>query len=132
MGSTIKDVPEEVRMHLKSIFAALVIVAAPVYAQAQKPTRADAQKVFEIIISDKAKTEAFCEIDKLADQMVQAEQENDSKKVEELELKADELERKLGPEFGALMNGLEDMDQNSEEGQQISPILKALRTLCTR
>src|SRR5215472_2976174 len=128
MGSAIKDVPEEVRMHVKSIFAALVIVAAPVYAQAQKPTRADAQKVFEIIISDKAKTEAFCGIDKLADQIDQADQENDSKKLEELELKADEVERKLGPEFGALMNGLENMDENSEEGQQISSILKALRT----
>ena len=59
MGSAIKDVPEEVRMHLKLIFAALVIVAAPVYAQAQKPTRADAQKVFEILVATRASSRPF-------------------------------------------------------------------------
>ena len=36
-------------MNPKSMIAILLIVAAPVCAQAQKPTRADAQKVFDII-----------------------------------------------------------------------------------
>jgi len=117
-------------MHLKSIFAALVIVAAPVYAQAQKLTQADAQKVFEIISGDKAKTQAFCDIGKLGDQMEQANSEGDSKKVEELTLKADELGRKLGPEYGALMNGIQDVDPDTEDGQQISSTIKSLDLLC--
>ena len=120
-------------MNPKSIFAALVIVVAPVCAQAQKPTRADAQKVFEIISGDRAKLQAFCDIAKLGDQMEEANGKNDSKKVEELELKADELGRKLGPEYAALMNGLQNMDPKSEDIQQISLIiLKALDKLCGR
>jgi len=116
----------------KSIFAALVIVVAPVCAQAQKPTRADAQKVFEIITGDKAKAQAFCDIGKLGDQMEQANRERDSKKVEELALKADELGRKLGPEYAALMNGIQDVDPDSEDGQQISSTIQALDKLCAQ
>jgi len=131
MGSTIKDVPEEVRMHVKSIFAALVIVAAPVYAQAQKPTRADAQKVFEIISSDKGKLQTFCDIEKLGDQILEEANENkDFKKIEELNLKAEELGRKLSPEYGVLMNGIQNVDADSEDGQQIRSTLQELDDLC--
>ena len=117
-------------MHVKSIFAALVIVAAPVYAQAQKPTRADAQKVFEIISSDKGKLQIFCDIEKLGDQMLEEANENkDFKKIEELNLKAEELGRKL-PEYGVLMNGIQNVDPDSEDGRQISSTLEALDDLC--
>lgn len=117
-------------MNQKSIFAILVIVAVPVCAQAQKPTRVDAQRVFEIITRDKAKTRAFCDIGRLGDQMEQANEKKDSKKVEELALKADELGRKLGPEYAALMNGIQDVDPDSEDGQQISSTIQALDKLC--
>src|SRR5215471_11670653 len=130
MGSAIKDVPEEVRMHVKSIFAALVIVAAPVYAQAQKPTRADAQKVFEIISGDKGKLQAFCDIGKLGDQMEEANEKKDFKKREELNLRAEELGRKLSPEYGVLMNGIQNVDPDSEDGRQISSTLQELDDLC--
>jgi mevalonate kinase len=119
-------------VNLKSIFAILVIVAAPVCAQAQKPTRADAQRVFEIITGDEAKTQVFCDIGKLGDQMEQANKEGDSKKVEELTLKAEELGRELGPEYATLMNGIQDVDPDSEDGQQISATLQALDKLCAR
>ena len=51
-------------MNLRLIVTILVIAAAPVCAQAQKPTpakvtKADAQKVLKIISSDKAKTESI-------------------------------------------------------------------------
>ena len=54
-----------------------MIAAAPVCAQAQKPTpakvtNADAQKVLKIISSDKAKTRIYCQMAKLGDQMEQA------------------------------------------------------------
>ena len=117
-------------MNSKSIVATLVIVTTPFCAQAQKPTRADAQKLFEIITGDEAKTQAFCDIGKLGEQIEQANEEKDSKKVRELAQKADELGKKLGPEYTALMNGIQDVDPDSEDGQQISSTIQALDRLC--
>jgi hypothetical protein len=79
------------------IVAILVIAAAPVCVQAQKPTsvtKADAQKVLEIIGGDKVKTQAYCDMAKLGDQMEQANEKRDSKKFDELSLKMDELAKK--------------------------------------
>jgi hypothetical protein len=117
-------------VNLKSIFAIFVIVAVPVCAQAQRPTRVDAQKVFEIITGDEAKTQTFCDVGKLGDEMEQASKKRDSKKVEELSLKVDELKVKLGPEYAALMNGIQDVDPDSEDGRQISATIQELDKLC--
>ena len=61
-------------MNLKPIVAMLVIAAAPVCAQAQRTpaTKADVQNVFKIISEDKAKTQIFCDIGKIGDEMEQA------------------------------------------------------------
>ena len=67
------------------VFAAILLIAAvPAYAQAQsrstpKVTKGDAQKVATIIRSDKAKTQTYCEINKVSDQMNQAYGKNDKK-----------------------------------------------------
>jgi hypothetical protein len=52
----------------------LLVAAVPAFAQAQKPrvTKDDAQKVVTIIGGDKAKTQIYCEIQKLTQQMEQA------------------------------------------------------------
>ena len=64
------------------------LVAVPVLAHAQqggppsnapKPTKADAQKVIQIITNDKAKTQAYCDMSKVFDQMQAADQKNDAK-----------------------------------------------------
>jgi ABC-type transporter MlaC component len=57
-------------VNLRLVVTILVIVAAPICAQAQKPTpakvtKADAQKVLKIISSDKAKTRIYCQMAKL-------------------------------------------------------------------
>ena len=124
----------EAFMNPKLIVAILVIAAVPVCAQAQPTpaTKADAQNVFKIISGDKAKTEAFCAIGKLGDQMEQANAKKDSKKVEELSLKADEMGKTLGPEYAALMDGIGDVDPDSEVGQEISSIIQALDKLCAK
>jgi hypothetical protein len=124
-------------MNPKSIVVILVIAGTPVYAQAQQPTatkvtRADAQNVFKIISGNKAKTQTFCDIAKLGDEMEQANAKKDSKKVEELSLKADELGKKLGPEYTALMDGIQDVDPESEDGQEIGSTIQALDKLCTQ
>ena len=117
-------------MNPKSMVAILMMVTAPVYAQAQKPTRADAQRVFEIISGNEAKTQIFCDIGKLGDEIEQAAERKDTRTTDELHRKIDELGRKLGPEYAALMNGIQDVDPESEDGQQISSTIQALDKLC--
>jgi ABC-type transporter MlaC component len=122
-------------MNLKSIATVLVLTAASVCAQAQqstpaKPTKEDAQKVFKAISSDKAKLQTFCDIAKLGDEMEKANEKRDSKKFEELSLKEDELVKKLGAEYATLMDGIQNVDPQSEDGQEISSTIQALDKLC--
>jgi mevalonate kinase len=121
---------ERAFMNPKSMVAILMMVTAPVYAQAQKPTRADAQRVFEIISGNEVKTQIFCDIGKLGDEIEQAAERKDTRTTDELHRKIDELGRKLGPEYAALMNGIQDVDPESEDGQQISSTIQALDKLC--
>jgi hypothetical protein len=54
----------------------------------------------------------------------------DTEKVEELSQKVDELGSKLGLEFVALADALQNMDPNSADGRQISSIFDKLDKLC--
>jgi hypothetical protein len=122
-------------VNLRLIVTILVIAAAPICAQAQKPlpakvTKADAQKVLKIISSDKAKTRIYCQMAKLGDQMEQANETGDSKKFDALFRKMYELGKQLGPEYAALVDGLQDIDPQSEVGREISSTLDALDNLC--
>ena len=124
-------------MNLKLIVAILVIVAVPMFAQAQKPsaanvTKADAQQVVKMISGDKAKTQTYCDMAKLGDQIEQANEKKETKKADELSQKMDELGKKLGPEYVALMDGLQEMDPNSQDGQEIGSTLEALDNLCAK
>jgi len=124
-------------MNLKLIVAILVIAAVPMFAQAQKPsaanvTKADAQQVVKMISGDKAKTQTYCDMAKLGDQIEQANEKKETKKADELSQKMDELGKKLGPEYVALMDGLQEMDPNSQDGQEIGSTLEALDNLCAK
>lgn len=120
-------------MKLKSIAAAFVIAAVPLCAQAQNPpkaTKADAEKVVKLISADKAKMQAYCEMNKLGEQIDQAEQKKDSKTSAALSQKMDELSQKVGPEYIALMDGMQDIDPNSKLAQDIGATMEALDKLC--
>ena len=52
------------------------------------------------------------------------------KKADELSQKIDELGKQLGPEYVALMDGLRDIDPESEDGQEISSMFTAFDKLC--
>jgi hypothetical protein len=124
-------------MYLKSILAVLAIIALPLCAQAQqkgtpKVTKADAQKVIAIVSGDKAKTKLYCDISALGEQIDAAAQKKDEKKIDELSQKADDLGTKIGPEYVALMDGLQELDPNSKEGTEIGTMLEALDKLCTK
>ena len=113
-------------MNLKLIVAILVIAAVPGWAQAQEPraiTNAEAQNLIETISGDETKAQAYCDIIKLGDQIEQAEQKQDD--TDELYRQRDELAEKLGPGFVTLMNGLQDVDPNSDVGQANGAIMQA-------
>jgi hypothetical protein len=93
---------------------------------------AAAQRVVKTISGDKIKTETYCDIGKLGEQIEEAEKKNDMKKIDELNKKMDDLATKLGPEYVALMGQLEDIDPSSKEGQDISSALGGLDKLCAK
>src|SRR4029453_5945892 len=104
---------------VKIFFAILVIAAVPTYVQAQsrstpKVTKGDAQKVATIIRSDKAKTQTYCEINKISEQKKQGDRKNDTKTVDELS-QIDRLEKILGSEYIALMDGLQKLGPENKK-----------------
>jgi hypothetical protein len=116
-------------MNSKLIIAILVIAAMPLgffTLRAHQVTKADAQEVLKIISGDKAKTQTYCDMTRLDEQIKQAKEKKDSKTVNELSQKLDLLEEKLGPEYVALMDGLEDIDPKSEVALQIESALDDL------
>jgi wobble nucleotide-excising tRNase len=130
-------VVEQLALRAKIFVAILLIAAVPAYAQAQtrnapKVTKGDAQKVLKIIRSDKAKIQTYCEINKVSDQMNEAYGKNDKKTVDELSQKIERLEKILGPEYVALMDGLQKLGpENSKRAAQILLQFAALDRLCT-
>ncbi len=103
-------------------------------AQAQdsvsKPTKADAAKVVKIISNDKTKVATYCKLADIGDEINKASSAGDNSKLEQLSKQADELGKTLGPEFIRLNAGLEDVDLQSKEGQELSAELDKLDKLC--
>jgi hypothetical protein len=123
-------------MKLKLV-AAISALAISALAHAQqngpqpKPTKADAQNVVQIITSDKVKTQAYCDLTKLEEQVKAAEQKNDTQTLEALGKQAVSLIDKL-PEYYKLMDGLERVDPKSNEAKEFMSILSELDKSCTR
>ena len=127
-------------MKLKLV-AAISALAIPALAHAEqsgpqptvpKPTKADAQKVVQIITSDKVKTQAYCDLNKLEGEVKAADQKNDTKTLEALSKQAKSLVDKLGPEYLKLMDGLERVDPKSSEAKEFMSILSELDKRCTK
>ena len=125
-------------MTVKVVVAILLIAAVPAYAQAQNPSaprvsKDDAHKIVTIITGDKAKTQTYCDIRKLGEQIEQAYENRNFKLVDELFQKIETLEKTLGPEYAALLDGLEHLDpENDKLGAEIMLEFEALNRLCTR
>ena len=142
-------------MKLRLSVVSLLVAALPICAQAQVPQTpqtpkapkaskepdakgskelskvAAAQKVVKTISGDKAKTQAYCDIGKLDDQIEEAEKQNDMRKIDELNSKKQELATKLGPDYVELMGGLEDIDPASKEAEDVVVALATSRqTVC--
>ena len=148
-------------MKLNLFIVSLLVATMPVCAQAQAPQPsqspqapkatqapkapkaakgskeettkvAAAQKVVKTISADKAKTQTYCDIGKLGDQIQEADKKNDMKKIDELNSKMDELATKLGPDYVALIGGLDNIDPDSKEAHDIGSALASLDKLCAK
>ncbi len=124
-------------MTFKLLAAIFALVALPLLAQAQqqppaakKTTPADVERVAKLIAADKTKTQAYCDLDKLNDEMEQAQQKKDDKKVQEIAKRVEELAKKVGAEYATLLTGLEQIDPNSKEGEQIIAAFQVFDKLC--
>src|ERR1700751_1960291 len=116
------------------IVGILIIGTVPLYAEGQQQSvaklKADARNLVGIIGSDKTKTQTYCEIDDLSEQLIQAVQEKDRKKANALAEKIAELYKKMGPEFAALIDIEKHVDLNSRDGQEIASIVASLGESC--
>ena len=121
-------------MNLVLIGVILTISATAAYAQDRQPDtaklKADAENLVNIISGDKLKIQTYCEILDLDDQIDDANLNQDTKKATELSEQADELEKKLGPEYSTLANDLKDIDPNSQDGREIGSIIDKLDQPC--
>jgi hypothetical protein len=126
------------KLKLVAAISALVIPALADAEQSRpqppvpKPTKADAQKVVQIITSDKVKTQAYCDFNKLEGEVKAADQKNDTKTLEALNKQAESLVDELGPEYFKLMDGLEQVDPKSSEAKEFMSILSELDKGCTK
>jgi hypothetical protein len=127
-------------MKLKLVAAISALAAIPALAHAQqsgpqpkapKPTTADAQNVVQIISSDKEKTQAYCDLNKLFDQIQVAKEKNDSNTIQALGKQLLPLVDKLGPEYPKVIGGLDQVDLTSSEGKELLSILSELDKSCT-
>ena len=116
------------------LIAGILISAMPLSAQGQQPdpakVKADAQKVISIISGDKAKTQSYCQIAIVGEQMNQAAQAKDKKKFGELAQKLVELEKKLGPEYLGLVESLGKANLTPKDGQEIVSTFVKLDNSC--
>ena len=127
-------------MKLKLVAAISAFAAIPALAHAQqssppkvpKSTKADAQNVVQIITSDKVKTQAYCDLAKLLDQIQVAKEKNDSNTIQALRKQVDPLVDKLGPEYPKMIEGLDQVDLTSSEGKELLSILSELDKSCTK
>jgi hypothetical protein len=125
-------------MYLKALTAIGVssIIAVAAFAQDQpvnqapRATLPGVQHLAEAIASDKFKLRSYCELGGIHDQMQQALDDQDANAVDALIAKGDALEQQLGPEYDEVIEGLERIDFNTAEGQEIAGVFKKLQEKC--
>ena len=116
------------------IVAILLISTVPLYAQRQQQNvaklKGDARNLVGIIGSDKTKTQTYCQIDDLTEQLDQAVEKRDTKTAKALVERIAELNKKMGPDFAALVDIEKHVDLNSRDGQEIASIVASLGESC--
>jgi hypothetical protein len=123
---------------LRALMGVSILAGTTVAAVAQdeppnetpKPTLAEVQHLADVISSDQSKLRAYCKLGKLHDETQQAVEEKDADAINALTAKIDAFEQQLGPEYDKVLDGLDKIDLNSDEGQQIADVFKTLQEKC--
>ena len=135
-------------MNLKLVIAIAAIAAMPALAQAQQrggpppaqkgapaakaPSKAEVQRVANMIKGDKAKLDTYCQISKLGEQAQAAAQKKDQKKMDALNKQADTLGAKIGPDYVKLMAAMEEVNPESNDGKELIAILDSIDESCPK
>ena len=125
------------KQKLVAIISALTAIPALAHAQQAGPsktpqlTKVEVQNVVQIIRSDKTKTQAYCDLSKLNEQITAAQQTNETDNVETLTRQADALVANLGPQYSKMIEKLGEIDLTSGKGNELSAIILGLNKLCT-
>jgi hypothetical protein len=125
-------------MYVKILMSISIFAASTVAAIAQdeptnptaKLTSADVQHLAEVISNNKSKLRAYCALGKLHDETQQAVEENDADEIAALTAKIYAFEQELGPDYDKVLDGLDQIDLGSDEGQQIAAVFKTLQEKC--
>jgi hypothetical protein len=84
----------------------------------------------QTISGDKTKMQAYCDLAKLNQQMAQADERKDTKSLEAIGPQADNLMQRLGPDYVKLLDGFEQVDENSSEGKEFAAAFDSLDEQC--
>ena len=110
---------------------AILATAAPMYARAKQPSadtlKAQARNFFKIISGDKRKSQTYCKIVELNDQIDEREDPIEAGK---LTRKRDKLQEKLGRKYVAFVAGLMHIDKASRDYREIASTFERLNKLC--
>jgi hypothetical protein len=125
-------------MRLKLFVAVAILVTASIAAFATvdepedqaAPTIEDVQKLVQTISGDEAKLKAYCELGALYGEVERAEERNDMKLRDALGVKIDSLEQQIGPDYRRVVDGWEEVDPTSTEGQKLSEVFEPLQEQC--
>ena len=127
-------------MNLKLVLVFSILATTGALAQAPKsgpppgpkPTKADVQKVVQLITSDKVKMQTYCDLSKLSEEISAADEKKDQKTVDTLGKQAEAMATKLGPEYASLMDGLQQINPDSPEGKEFGTLLDGLDSQCAK
>jgi hypothetical protein len=124
-------------MKLKTVAAAALLIASPVFAQQQKqdaappkPSKAEVEKLVKGIQGDKAKVKQYCDMVKLYNEAYDAGEKKDEKKADELAQKADEMGKQLGGDYERIIDGLSEVDPESDDGKALFATFEPLDKEC--
>jgi hypothetical protein len=125
-------------MYCKTLIGVAILAATTLGAGAEgepadqppKPTLTDVRHLADEIAGDKSKLESYCSLGKLHDEMQQAVENNDLHAIDALTERINTFEQTLGPEYDRVINGLDQIDLNTAEGQHLADVFKSLQDKC--
>src|SRR5262245_46392162 len=111
------------RVVIASLGAWAVAVAGTGVAPAASPQVDTAIKAVQAVGNDPARLKLFCEFHKLLQAVGDKEDEAAQKQIED-------LVAKIGPDFSAAWDVAEEIDENSEDGQEFYDAVDTLAEKC--